>query len=40
MPVAVAVSVEVAIAVIVVLVVLPILWWIVLALTGRFRRKR
>jgi hypothetical protein len=40
MPLAVAVSFEVALAVIGVLVVLPILWWIILGLTGGFRRKR
>ncbi len=37
---AVIVSVELVIAVILVLVALPILWWIILALTGRLGRRR
>ncbi len=40
MTTAVIVSVELVIAVILVLVVLPILWWIILALTGRLGRRR
>jgi hypothetical protein len=38
MPSGVIVSFELAIAVVLILVVLPILWWIILALTGGFGR--
>jgi hypothetical protein len=40
MPTAVIVDATVAIVVILILVALPILWWIILALTGRIGRRR
>jgi hypothetical protein len=40
MSTAVIVSTEVAIVVVLILVALPILWWLILALTGRLGRRR
>jgi hypothetical protein len=40
MPTAVQVSAEVAIIFILIVVVLPILWWIILTLSGRIGRGR